>query len=370
MVAAAILIALLACLGCVAYWRTQAQAAATAAASPNIPVSVRPPAAAPTVRFPDHAQLEAVSGTVAERLWRLAFGASSQLQAIAPEHARVRDAIVAVLRADTLDPQYFPRRPTLMPQLMRAVNDPNAAPDKVSRIIAQDPVLTADVLRLANSSFYRMTPAPVETIQRAVVICGVDGLQALMAAALLQPVFRATDSNFPRFPRLLWERTERTSRAAELYAMRTRREDRFEAQLIALLSALGPLVVYRAALDVYSRTPGIAPSPALCVALIGALGAQMSQRIAAHWETSPRLVAALAPGAEDALTTALHVGELLGTVSLLESQQAISPEESRGFAANAGLPEGLITHLRQRLGGDAAAAGTETAGRVPAAANG
>jgi HD-like signal output (HDOD) protein len=308
------------------------------------------------IRPIDTLRVKAANTIAAERLWGLAFAAPSQTLSVSPEHARVRDSVVAALRGDTLDQKYFPRRPTLMPQLLQAVNDPHAAPDTVPRIIAQDPVLTGDVLRLANSNFYRITPEPVETLQRAVIICGMDGLQSLLAAALLQPVFRATDKNFPRFPLLLWERTERTARAAELYAAKMRPQDRFEAQLVALLSALGPLVVYRATMDAYSRAPGLSPDPGLCVALIGTLGAQMSRLIARQWQSSPRLVAALSSPSEDAgsdrnLAHALYCGELIGTLSLLESQRVISPSDRLRLAEDAGLPAELTTSICERLDG-------------------
>ena len=361
MIETGILLALV-CLGvCVAYRHRQSQAQLADTVQPSAPapapIVVAGPVAAPPPRPLDTVRLETVNAFAAERLWRLAFGAPALPQPITAEHSIVRDAILTVLRADKLDPEYLPRRPALMPQLLRAVNDPNVAPDKVSRIIAQDPVLTADVLRLANSSLYRMTTAPVETIQRAVVICGADGLQALLATAMLQPVFRATDDNFPRFARLLWDRTERAARAAELYAMKTQREDRFEAQLLALLAALGPLVVYRASLHMYAKFPGVAPNPSLCVAMVAALGGRMSQRIAQQWQSSPRIVAALEqtgeqagePTGEQGLTTALHVGELLGSLSILEMHQEISAQDSIELAAITGVPDELSAYLRQRL---------------------
>jgi HD-like signal output (HDOD) protein len=225
-----------------------------------------------------------------------------------------------------------------MPQLLQAVNDPRAASEKLSRIVAHDPVLTADVLRLANSSLYRMSPTPIETIQRAVVVCGVDALRGMLAAAMLRPVFRATRKNFPRLPRMLWERTERAARAAELYAMETSPQDRFEAQLVVLLSALGPLVVYSAALDVYARNPHFSPSGALCVELVCGLAPQMSRRIARDWQTSARLLAALEKSSGETLATALHVGEFLGTLSLLESQAVISRDERLDLIDAAGIP--------------------------------
>ncbi len=350
MVVAGILVAilLLAAAGWAAYGRGRRAASMTTtsppampAASPVLPVS--PPA--------DAAALEAANDLCAQRLWRLAFAAPALVPPLVRAHARVRDLICAVLQVDTLDPNYFPRRPTLMPQLMQAIDDPDAASDKISRMIAHDPVLTADVLRLANSSLYRISPAPIETIQRAIVVCGVDALRGILAAAMLRPVFRASRSNFPRFPRMLWDRTERAARAAELYAAKVHPQDRFEAQLVVLLSALGPLVVYSAALDGYSRAPRLTPNPWLFIELIGSLGLKMSQRIARDWQSSPRLVAALEKSSGETLGNALHVGELLGALALLESQRVITGDERLATVNGAGLRADLVDGIWARLAG-------------------
>jgi HD-like signal output (HDOD) protein len=311
--------------------------------------------AGPAIHSLGTPSVQAINALITERLWRLAFGTTPGQQ-ITPEHAQVREAVLRALQAEKLDEKYFPRRPTLMPQLLRAMKDPDVGVGALGSIIAQDPVLAGDTLRLANTSFYRISSKPVDTIQRAIVICGTDGLQSLVATALMQPVFRATDSNFPRFPTLLWERTARASRAAELYAAKARREDRFEAQLVTLLNALGPLVVYRATLDTYARVSELSPSAELCVALIGSLGQKMSQRIAQQWHSSARLVAALDPATQDdnaatdrSLTHALYFGELLGTLSLLSAENELSSEEATQLVLDAGLPEELVVSVLQRL---------------------
>jgi len=314
-------------------------------------VPTAPPSAAESAdgSFVDGASIEAAGNLVALRLWRRAFGAPVQPLPLLSAHARVRDLVCAVLEVDELDPSYFPRRPTLMPQLLQEVNDPNGAADKISRMIAYDPVLAADVLRLANSSAYRGSAAPIETIQRAIAVCGIDALRGILAISLLRPVFRASRTNFPRLPRMLWERTECAARAAELYAAKMQPQDRFEAQLIVLLSALGPLVVYSAALDGYSRAPRLTPDPTLFVDLIDALAPQISQRIARDWQTSPRLSAALEKSSSDGLATALRFGELLGTLWVLESQTAISPEERVEILKGAALSGSWVESIWTRL---------------------
>jgi hypothetical protein len=236
-------------------------------------------AGAPAGPAIDIARVRIAGDLATQRLWRLAFGAPAEPQPVAGAHGRVRELICAALQVDTIDPKYFPRRPALMPQLLQAVNDANAASDKLSRMIAHDPVLTADVLRLANSSLYRVTPAPIETIKRAIVVCGVDSLRGMLAAAMLQPVFRA---------------------------------------IVDLLDTLGP---------------------------------QMSQRIARDWQTSPRLVAALDRSNEESLSIALHVGELLGTLSFLESQTVIAQHERLEILGNAGLTGDLTNGIWGQLFG-------------------
>jgi HD-like signal output (HDOD) protein len=354
MVASVILVAgLLALAGCIVYRRPKPASAGTALQAPTplpaLPLTAGRPTAGPPVNA---SQLDTAGSLAALRLWRLAFGTPAVAPPLVSAHARVRQLIFAVLEVDELDSNYFPRRPALMPQLMQALDDPSAAAEKLSRMITHDPVLAADVLRLANSSLYRTSSAPIETIQRAIVVCGVESLRGILAIAMLRPVFRASRSNFPRLPRMLWERTERAARAAELYAARTHPEDRFEAQLLVLLRALGPLVVYSAALDGYSRAPELTPNPTLFVELIDTLAPQISQRIARDWQTSPRLLAALDQSAGDDLGTALKVGELLGTLSLLESQMVITPDERLEILQSAGLADDLAGDILARIAGN------------------
>jgi hypothetical protein len=115
-------------------------------------------------------------------------------------------------------------------------------------------------------------------------------------------------------------------------------------------------VVYRATLDAYARVSELSPSAELCVALIGSLGRKMSQRIAAQWQSSARLVAALDPATQDggggtdrSLTHALYFGELLGTLSLLSAENELSSKEATQLALDAGLPEELVVSILERL---------------------
>jgi hypothetical protein len=96
----------------------------------------------------------------------------------------------------------------------------------------------------------------------------------------------------------------------------------------------------------------------------------MSKRIARDWQTSPRLVAALDAASPESLATALHVGELLGTLSLLESQAVVSSDERFDIMKNAGIAGALVDGIWARLAGggaqhESAAAASPAVARSP-----
>jgi HDOD domain len=109
-----------------------------------------------------------------------------------PRPERGRIAATALAASGDVDTQrrYSPRRPNLLPQLMRAINDDDISRRQLSAIIARDPALVGSLLKMANSAFYRVSSRQVESIERAVVMLGSDGLRSLVAAALMQPIFK------------------------------------------------------------------------------------------------------------------------------------------------------------------------------------
>ena len=219
------------------------------AAAPPTTQAAAPPTAAPPAT------------EVASRLHELAFGVPLQPPADEPAHREVAAAVDLLLSGPVLKPEYAPRRPLHLPKLVQAVNDENVSRRELAVLIAQDPALAGSLLRLANSAFYRVNSQPVESIDHAVTLLGTSGIRTLMAAALLQPVFRTASGEFKRFPDVTWERTQYAASAAEAYAAILADEDPFAAQLLVLLHGLGTILVFRAAMDEYARHAVPADAP-------------------------------------------------------------------------------------------------------------
>jgi HD-like signal output (HDOD) protein len=329
--------------------RDRAGAPRSGADRDNLPAAAQP--------SPD--ALSAVE--VFRRLNELAFGverlglpALGAYDAIAPE-------ILATLDSVATDPRFAPRRPLLLPQLLRAMRDDEVTRNDLARIIGRDPALAGSLLKLANGAFYRVSEKPVESIDRAVALLGTDGIRSLVATALVQPVFRLTERQFPSFPETVWDHTLRAATAAESHAAIIADSDPFAAQLLGLTMGLGAIVVFRVALDRYAsraeqgRDP-TAPNAAVIASLLDGQTAAVARRIAASWELSDRILTALedqGPTTERAkpssLGRSLRFGRLMGALATLQATERLTNETAKASMLGIGATELQFDRVWARL---------------------
>jgi HD-like signal output (HDOD) protein len=227
----------------------------------------------------------AATGIVADECLKLAFSVAHFDYPIVSEHAEVLKNVAAALDESVHQREYFPRRPMQLPKLLRALNDDEAARKDLVRLILEDPTLAGSVLQRANSAFHRVSPEPVENIDRAVMLLGTEGLRALMAAAILQPVFHVPRGYFENFAEVTWGQAERTSLAAEKYARLTG-ADPFVAQILGLITMLAHIVLFRLTMDKYRDQPNVLPRADVFITVIKEHRARMAGLIAKTWELS------------------------------------------------------------------------------------
>ncbi|MGC8517855.1 MAG: HDOD domain-containing protein [Steroidobacteraceae bacterium] len=299
-----------------------------------------PPAAA--APLPAFAPLEAAEIFAHLRALELGLAASPGTQ---PEDARKIAQALGAIGDAAAERRYFPRRPNLLPQLMHAIHDESVARRQLVAIIARDPALVDSLLRMANSSFYRLTPQPVESIERAVAVLGSDGLRSVIATALMQPIFNAVAAaEFPKFPQLVWEHALRSAQAAVVHAAVAERIEPFTAELLSLISGMAEIVLFRAVRARCAAASGSSPAAAgLLDTLLRDHAAPLAQRIGGDWQLSETALAALTeqtspstPGS--ALGRSLHFGRLAGALAVLYSHGRIDKATVRASLPSSALP--------------------------------
>jgi HD-like signal output (HDOD) protein len=274
----------------------------------------------------------------------------------APQEDIVAAVAESLVTAAT-EPRYAPRRPMLLPQLLRAVSDTETSRRELSNMIAQDPALVGSLLKLANSQYYRVNAQPVESVDRAVAVIGTDGIRSLIAAALVQPVFRVSGGEFASFPEVVWSHTFLSANAAETYAAVVVNSDPFAAQLLALLNGLGAIVVFRVALDQYASR-GTPPDAATIVWLLDRNTASVARNIAASWDLSGRILAALEdqiPGMmahePTPLGRALRFGRFVGGLAVLNTRGVVDDEVAKATLLANGAAGAHFERIWERLTG-------------------
>ncbi|MET0280290.1 MAG: HDOD domain-containing protein [Steroidobacteraceae bacterium] len=273
---------------------------------------------------------------------RLDAGQNQLLLAASSEFARVGT-----------EPRYTPQRPALFTQLLEVVNDEEASLRALSRIISQDPQLTGSLLRTANGPLYRVSTAPVESVERAAALLGTTGMRTLIASSMIKPAVGGRSSG--RFGDIAWEHALYSASAAEAWAARNQDADPFAAHLLALLYGLGSLAVYRVLLDLYARQPALPADAAAIATSLETNATVTAARIAESWGLSERTREALhaqsapATAGETALARALRFGLAAGAVALLARHQRITEQEAVAQLAARGYAGAQTERIWERL---------------------
>lgn len=79
--------------------------------------------------------------------------------------------------------------PEVTARIIETVEDPRSTAGQLHKIIAHDPALVTRILKVVNSAFYGL-PGQIGSIERAIVLLGLNAVKNLAVAASLGQLFR------------------------------------------------------------------------------------------------------------------------------------------------------------------------------------
>ena len=139
----------------------------------------------------------------------------------------------------------LPTIPRVVQQISAAIQDPDVDARKIGELLAQDPVLSAKVLRLANSSFFGGQRS-MASIDAAVAMIGMQALGRLVLAGGVSSSFGAVPGiDLPTF----WRDSLVAATAAQKLAPRLGAEVE-EAYVSGLLHGTGHLILCKTYPDI------------------------------------------------------------------------------------------------------------------------
>lgn len=238
--------------------------------------------------------------------------------------------ILAEVRSLAADPVcasgLVPRIPELVSQLLTALSDENISTGALSAQVGRDLVLVAEVIREANSAYYRPV-TPIETLEGAVTMLGLNGLRMLLARIAFRPLVRVKVQGVARqVAPNVWKHSERCAFAASVMAPGLS-AGVFESYLAGLMQNLGLQVAFQVADRVCEgKVPG---SSEFGVALFAA-SRELSSVIANHWDFPPEVVEAIEQAGDpdgSHLAQALAQGDRIAKLRLLLDAEVIEEDD-------------------------------------------
>ncbi|MCC7145837.1 MAG: HDOD domain-containing protein [Phycisphaeraceae bacterium] len=135
--------------------------------------------------------------------------------------------------------------PEVTLKIIRLVEDPDSTAQDLHQVITHDPALGARILKVVNSAFYGL-PGQIGSLNRAIVLLGLNAVKNIAIAASLAKLFRGGQI-CPTFnARDLWVHSIAAGTATRLLAVRAGLGLPDEAFLAGLIHDLGILVEVQA----------------------------------------------------------------------------------------------------------------------------
>jgi putative nucleotidyltransferase with HDIG domain len=101
--------------------------------------------------------------------------------ALAEPQARVLEAVKKVSSIATL--------PEVTAKIIATVEDPKSTASTLHKIVSHDPALVTRIMKVVNSAFYGL-PGQIGSIERAIVLLGLNAIKNIAVAASLGQLFK------------------------------------------------------------------------------------------------------------------------------------------------------------------------------------
>lgn len=190
----------------------------------------------------------------------------------------------------------LPTIPTVMSQVLAALDNPNLSANQLASLIERDQTLTAKVLKVANSPFYGFA-RKISTIDLAVVILGMNVLKEIVLSLLIQKFFtRLSKTMFD--VKSFWNYSLFCGASAKLLARKLGYKIAGEAFVAGLMHDLGILIIIENFRKQFGEIRKLQKSKDLSIVeaemlVLGATHSDIGLWLAEKWNLPPKLCLAI-----------------------------------------------------------------------------
>ncbi len=131
--------------------------------------------------------------------------------------------------------------PEITLKIIELVESPNSTAQDLNKVISNDPALCSRILKVVNSAFYGL-PGQIGSINRAIVLLGLNAVKNIAIAASLAKLFRGGSLTPDLSAKDLWNHSISTATACKMIADHLKVGFADECFLAGLIHDIGVIV--------------------------------------------------------------------------------------------------------------------------------
>lgn len=208
----------------------------------------------------------------------------------------VKQKMEALLQSPKSILKTMPVLPTSVTELMTQICNQDFNTDTVLKLIKQEPIVAAKVLKLANSSYYNKGQKPQTELKSAFLLLGVDGLSEGVINSFIKHLVPQGDVYFKFYGKRLWASSVMTANyAKQLLQKSSDFQLAPQAHLLGLVNNIGDIILYQLMIEAFkSIHPDNQPSSELFKELLKDNSKRLTYTLARQWQFPAILTQSLA----------------------------------------------------------------------------
>lgn len=184
--------------------------------------------------------------------------------------------------------------PAVVNQIMNVLEKPQSSMSDIAEIIMFDPMLTANILKVANSAYFSL-PRPIDSIQDAITVIGLDQIISIVLLNSASGNFKNKQVGYGLNEGELWKCAVSSAIIAKELALKKVPKSQHVIFTAALIKDIGKVVLDRFVEDSFGKIQKLVSEKGFSFReaekkVIGIDHAELGGYIAKQWEFSPFMI--------------------------------------------------------------------------------
>ena len=231
----------------------------------------------------------------------------------------------------------LPTLPRIVLKITELVNDPQSSAKDIARIITDDQVLTARLLKLVNSSFYGF-PQRISTVNTAIVLLGFDAIRSLLLTTSVFDLFFGRNKKNRQDQEKFWDHSLGCAVGAKVIGSHLRHDKIEELFVAGLLHDIGKIVEMIYLPDQFAKVVNTINQQNILMltaeeSVLGYSHAEIGKFLADKWNLPIKLVQVIAHHHQPA-----SAGSFITEASIVHLADILSRALNMGYGGDPKIP--------------------------------